>query len=256
MTVNFKTGIFGAIVAFDWNVLRRQNSLTVVREIFYPSFPSWSFYPTQTFKDTFVALLASPSNLDSWLERIHNIKERAQVFKFIFYRITLIGTFRMHVFMHGRWFRWKFTCKLFYMLVWPHLHHFLYLREYSHVFGLLVLVDEDFILSQLFFIVEMNFTKWSQKHTYEHTHARQMSIWFWNISHIHSAIPLVLLHRTIYWESSTNYHLGDIIHVQYSSFNNKKKCPQRTVQFKLFWTSSKSSKMILCLWHFFSLLFL
>ena len=96
------------------------------------------------------------------------------------------------------------------------------------------------------------------KNIYIHTHAhtQQMSISFWNISHTHSSIPLVLLHRTKYWESSTNCHLDDNIHILYSSFSNKKKCPQRTVQFKLFRTSSKSSKMILCLWHFFSLLLL
>lgn len=70
----------------------------------------------------------------------------------------------------------------------------------------------------------------------------------WNISQMY---PVFIAVKTKYWETSTD-NMPFRMHIITFFSSTKKKCPKRTVQFKLFRTSSKSSKMILCLWHFFS----
>lgn len=147
----------------------------------------------------------------------------------------------MHVFTHDRPLFLCFILKTFHRRV-SHLHCCKQWK--THAFELLTLADDSKDLILLlkvfsFLSVQANFFFKKNTHTASIPNVNIV------LKHFLKYIVLVLLYNVKKIEKLWLVELPFLDYI----FLGHKNCPKRTVQFKLFRTSSKSSKMILCFWH-------
>lgn len=169
----------------------------------------------------------------------------------------------MHVFTHDRQLFWQIAVKLFNPLVGRICITRLHCKTvliHLNCWHLSAIWRILFLLAKCFFLLFTARTRICHIATYRNeshtfTHSSKINSFLKHFTKIYiKRVGFIAVNEKLrkfdgQWQLP--FVLHNILHFVVA-YVREKKCPKRTVQFKLCRTSSKSSKMILCLWHFFS----